>query len=53
MYQSNEGRVKTADEIEMLVKQLTPANRLRMLSSMDALLYSQQMQREKTLKKNA
>lgn len=37
----------------MLVKQLTPANRLRILSSMDALLYSQQMQREKTLKKNA
>ena len=53
MYQSNEGRVKTADEIEMLVKQLTPANQLRILSSMDALLYSQQMQREKTLKKNA
>ena len=53
MYQSNEGRVKTADEIEMLVKQLTPANRLRILISMDALLYSQQVQREKTLKKNA
>ena len=53
MYQSNEGRVKTADEIERLVKQLNSTNRLRILSSIDALLYSQQVQREKTLKKNA
>lgn len=53
MYQGSKSGVKNADEIETLVKQLNPTNRLRILSSIDALLYSQQMQRERALKKNA
>ena len=47
MYQDTEDRVKKADEIE---KRLNPTNQLRVLSAVNALLYSQQVQREKTLK---
>ena len=50
MYQDTEDRVKKADEIEKMVKQLNPTNQLRVLSAVNALLYSQQVQREKTLK---
>ena len=50
MYQDTEGRVKKADEIEEMVKRLNPTNQLRVLSAVNALLYSQQVQREKTLK---
>lgn len=50
MYQDTESRVKKADEIEKMVKQLNPTNQLRVLSAVNALLYSQQVQREKTLK---
>lgn len=49
MYQDTEDRVKKADEEEM-VKRLNPTNQLRVLSAVNALLYSQQVQREKTLK---
>ena len=50
MYQDNEYRVKKTDEIEEMVKRLNPTNQLRVLSAVNALLYSQQVQREKTLK---
>ena len=50
MYQDTEDRVKKADEIEGMVKRLNPTNQLRVLSAVNALLYSQQVQREKTLK---
>lgn len=50
MYQDTEDRVKKADEIEEMVKRLNPTNQLRVLSAVNALLYSQQVQREKTLK---
>ena len=50
MYQDTEDRVKKADEIEEMVKRLNPSNQLRVLSAVNALLYSQQVQREKTLK---
>ena len=50
MYQDNEYRVKKTDEIEKMVRQLNPTNKLRVLSAVNALLYSQQVQREKTLK---
>ena len=50
MYQDTEDRVKKADEIEEMVKRLNPTNQLRALSAVNALLYSQQVQREKTLK---
>lgn len=50
MYQDTESRVKKADEIEKMVKQLNPTNQLRVLSAVNALLYSQQVQKEKTLK---
>lgn len=52
MYQHNERGVKKTDEIEAMVKQLNPTNRLRVLSAVNALLYSQQVQREKVLKNN-
>ena len=52
MYQHNECGVKKTDEIEAMVKQLNPTNRLRVLSAVNALLYSQQVQREKVLKNN-
>lgn len=47
MYQDTEDRVKKADEIEEMVKRLNPTNQLRVLSAVNALLYSQQVQREK------
>ena len=50
MYQDTEDRVKKADEIEEMVKRLNPTNQLRVLSAVNALLYSQQVQRDKTLK---
>ena len=50
MYQDTEDRVKKVDEIEEMVKRLNPTNQLRVLSAVNALLYSQQVQREKTLK---
>ena len=50
MYQDTEDRVKKADEIEEMLKRLNPTNQLRVLSAVNALLYSQQVQREKTLK---
>ena len=50
MYRDTEDRVKKADEIEEMVKRLNPTNQLRVLSAVNALLYSQQVQREKTLK---
>jgi hypothetical protein len=50
LYQDTEDRVKKADEIEEMVKRLNPTNQLRVLSAVNALLYSQQVQREKTLK---
>ena len=50
MYPDTEDRVKKADEIEEMVKRLNPTNQLRVLSAVNALLYSQQVQREKTLK---
>ena len=50
MYQDTEDRVKKADEIEEMVKRLNPTTQLRVLSAVNALLYSQQVQREKTLK---
>ena len=50
MYQDTEDRVKKADEIEEMVKRLNPTNQLRVLSAVNALLYRQQVQREKTLK---
>ena len=52
MYQDNEYRVKKTDEIEKMVRQLNPTNKLRVLSAVIALLYSQQVQREKVLKNN-
>ena len=52
MYQDNEYRVKKTDEIEKMVRQLNPTNKLRVLSAVNALLYSQQVQREKVLKNN-
>lgn len=52
MYQDTEDRVKKADEIEEMVKRLNPTNQLRVLSAVNALLYSQQVQREKVLKNN-
>lgn len=52
MYQDNEYRVKKTDEIEKMVRQLNPTNKLRVLSTVNALLYSQQVQREKVLKNN-
>ena len=52
MSQDNEYRVKKTDEIEKMVRQLNPTNKLRVLSAVNALLYSQQVQREKVLKNN-
>ena len=52
MYQDNEYRVKKTDEIEKMVRQLNPTNKLRVLSAVNALLYSQQVQREKVVKNN-
>ena len=44
--------MKKTDEIEKMVRQLNPTNKLRVLSAVNALLYSQQVQREKVLKNN-
>lgn len=38
---------KSAEEIVLLVKQLNQTNQLRILNTIDAFLYSQQIQREK------
>ena len=43
MYQDNEYRVKKTDEIEKMVRQLNPTNKLRVLSAVNALLYSQKI----------
>lgn len=38
---------KSTEEIVLLVKQLNQTNQLKILNTIDAFLYSQQIQREK------
>lgn len=42
--------VKDADEIALLVKQLNQTDQLKILSTVNAFLYSQQVQKEKKMK---
>lgn len=41
--------IKSTEEIVLLVKQLNQTNQLKILNTIDAFLYSQQIQREKKL----
>lgn len=50
--EKNEKReIKSATEIGALAKQLNPANQIWVLNTINTLLYSQQIQHEKMVKK--
>lgn len=51
MEQNEKREIKSAAEIGALAKQLNPANQIWVLNTINTLLYSQQIQHEKVVKK--